>query len=113
MRIVLDTNVVMSALLWRGTPYRLLAAIQQRPSVQLFSSAALLSELADVLTRPSAIKRLALINQAAVNVIADYVEVIELVAFDEGIDELHDLAPLLCPSSAPCEPPDPTISPTA
>jgi putative PIN family toxin of toxin-antitoxin system len=80
MRIVLDTNVVMSALLWRGTPYQLLAAIRQRPSVQLFSSAALLEELADVLTRPSAIKRLALIDQAAVNLIADYVEVIELVA---------------------------------
>jgi len=48
MRIVLDTNVVMSALLWRGTPYRLLAAIRQRPSAQLFSSTALLEELADV-----------------------------------------------------------------
>jgi predicted nucleic acid-binding protein len=47
--------------------------------VQLFSSAALLAEFADVLTRSSAIKELALINQAAVNVIADYVEVIELV----------------------------------
>jgi putative PIN family toxin of toxin-antitoxin system len=80
MRIVLDTNVVMSALLWRGTPYQLLAAIRQRPSVQLFSSTTLLEELADVLTRPSATKRLALIDQAAVNLIADYVEVIELVA---------------------------------
>lgn len=29
MRIVLDTNVVMSALLWRGPPYRLLEAIRQ------------------------------------------------------------------------------------
>jgi putative PIN family toxin of toxin-antitoxin system len=80
MRIVLDTNVVMSALLWRGTPYRLLEAIQQRPSFQLFSSTALLEELTDILTRPSATKRLALIDQTAVNVIADYVEVIELVA---------------------------------
>jgi predicted nucleic acid-binding protein len=32
VRIVLDTNVVLSALLWRGTPYRLLDAIQQRNS---------------------------------------------------------------------------------
>jgi putative PIN family toxin of toxin-antitoxin system len=80
MRIVLDTNVVMSALLWRGTPYRLLATIRLRPSVQLFSSTALLEELTDILTRPSAIKRLALIDQTAATVIADYVEVIELVA---------------------------------
>jgi predicted nucleic acid-binding protein len=32
VRIVLDTNVVLSALLWRGTPYRLLDAIHQRNS---------------------------------------------------------------------------------
>ena len=80
MRIVLDTNVVLSALLWRGTPYRLLEAIQQRSSTQLYSSTALLEELTDVLTRPSATKRLTLINKTAATVLADYVEVIELVA---------------------------------
>ncbi len=80
MRIVLDTNVVLSALLWRGTPYRLLDAIRQRSSTQLYSSATLLEELADVLTRPSATKRLALIEKTAATVLADYVEVIELVA---------------------------------
>lgn len=80
MRIVLDTNVVLSALLWRGTPYRLLEAIQQHSSTQLYSSTALLEELTDVLTRPSATKRLALIDKTAATVLADYVEVIELVA---------------------------------
>jgi uncharacterized protein len=80
VRIVLDTNVVLSALLWRGTPYRLLEAIGQRSSSQLYSSTALLEELTDVLTRPSAIKRLALIEKTAATVLADYVEVIELVA---------------------------------
>ena len=80
MRIVLDTNVVLSALLWRGTPYRLLDAIQQRSSTQLYSSTALLEELTDVLTRLSATKRLALIEKTAATVLADYVEVIELIA---------------------------------
>jgi putative PIN family toxin of toxin-antitoxin system len=80
MRIVLDTNVVMSALLWRGTPYRLLEAIQHRPSLQLFSSTALLEEFTGILTRRAATQRLALIGQIAADVIADYVEVIELVA---------------------------------
>lgn len=79
MRIVLDTNVALSALLWRGTPYQLLAAIRQRSSLQLYSSPALLEELADVLTRPSASKRLALIGKTAREVLADYVEAIELV----------------------------------
>ncbi len=80
MRIVLDTNVVISALLWRGTPYRLLEAIRQRPDAQLYSSTALLEELTDVLTRPSATKRLAVIDTTAAQVLTDYVEVIELIA---------------------------------
>ena len=79
MRIVLDTNVVLSALLWCGTPHHLLATIGQRSSIQLYSSTALLEELADVLTRPSATKRLALIGRSAREVLADYVEAIELV----------------------------------
>jgi putative PIN family toxin of toxin-antitoxin system len=79
VRIVLDTNVVLSALLWRGTPHHLLATIGQRSSIQLYSSTALLEELADVLTRPSATKRLALIGRSAREVLADYVEAIELV----------------------------------
>ncbi|KAB2844806.1 MAG: PIN domain-containing protein [Burkholderiales bacterium] len=44
MRVVLDTNVVLSALLWRGTPYRLLIAIRHRDEARLFSSPALLEE---------------------------------------------------------------------
>jgi putative PIN family toxin of toxin-antitoxin system len=80
VRIVLDANVALSALLWRGTPYRLLEAIRQRGDVQLVSSAALLEELADVLTRPSLGKRLAIIGKTAQVVLADYVEVVEVVA---------------------------------
>ena len=79
MRIVLDTNVVFSALLWRGTPYRLLEAIQQRPSAQLYSSAVLLEELTDVLTRPSATKRLALIDKTAATVLANPEEALRLI----------------------------------
>lgn len=79
MRIVLDTNVVLSALLWRGTPHHLLVAIDQRQGVQICSSTALLEELADVLTRPSPSRRLALIGKTTGEVLADYLEIIELV----------------------------------
>lgn len=79
MRVVLDTNMVMSALLWRGKPYLLLEAIRLRSDMQLYSSAALLEELADVLTRPSATKKLALIGKTMHEVLTDYVEAIALV----------------------------------
>ena len=72
MRIVLDTNVVLSALLWRGTPHRLLEAIRVQPNAQLFTSAVLLAELADVLSRPMAATRLALIGRSLQDVLADY-----------------------------------------
>ncbi len=99
MRTVLDTNVVFSALLWRGTSYRLFQAIRQRSGVQLVSSAPLLDELADVLTRPSAAKRLALIGKGAQEVSADYAEVVEVVVPAEvprvvpgDIDDDHVIA---------------------
>lgn len=78
MRIVLDTNIVLSALLWQGTPHHLLAAIHKQPGVQLCSSTALLEELTDVLARASVAKRLVLIGKSARAVLADYVEAIEL-----------------------------------
>ena len=79
MRIVLDTNVALSALLWRGTPYSLLRAARQQAHVQLFSSEALLSELIEVLVRPFPAKRLALIGLSSHEVLADYIDTIELV----------------------------------
>lgn len=75
--------MALSALLWRGKPYRLLEAIRQRSDVQLFSSPALLAELADVLSRPSPAKQLAVINRSAREVLADYLEIVEVVEPDE------------------------------
>jgi putative PIN family toxin of toxin-antitoxin system len=72
VRIVLDTNVVVSALLWRGTPHRLRDAIRQNPDTKLSTSAVLLDELAKVLARPFATRRLALIGTSARTLITDY-----------------------------------------
>ncbi|MEX2498733.1 MAG: putative toxin-antitoxin system toxin component, PIN family [Wenzhouxiangellaceae bacterium] len=79
MRVVLDTNVVISALLWRSTPYRLLEAIRRHESVTLYSSPVLLEELADVIARPALSRRLAAIGKTAREILADYLEAIELI----------------------------------
>jgi putative PIN family toxin of toxin-antitoxin system len=79
VRIVLDTNVVLSALLWRGTPHQLLGALATRPTARLFSSPRLLEELSNVLSRPAASRQLSLIGKAARNVLADYLEIVEVV----------------------------------
>ncbi len=75
----MDTNVVLSALLWRGKPYRLLEAIRQRSDVRLVTSPALLAELADVLSRRSPAKQLAVIGRSSREVLADYLEIVEIV----------------------------------
>jgi putative PIN family toxin of toxin-antitoxin system len=80
VRIVLDTNTVVSALLWRGTPHTLLQTIRQQESHQLFSSTVLLTELAEVLVRPWATKRLALLGGTARDILADYIEAVDLVS---------------------------------
>ena len=79
MRLVLDTNVLVSGLLWRGAPYHLLHAIRQRPAMRLFSSQVLIEELADVLRRPTPAARLALIGLSAPAVLAILLESVDLV----------------------------------
>lgn len=58
MRLVLDTNVVVSALLWNGTP-RLLLESAREGSVELYTSIPLLAELTDILNRDKFQKKLA------------------------------------------------------
>lgn len=79
MRIVLDTNVALSALLWGGPPYVLLRTIRRREHVQLFTSPVLLEELGEVLNRPSPSQRLSLIGRAAHEVLAEYIDAVDLV----------------------------------
>jgi uncharacterized protein len=50
MRVVLDTNTVVSALLWGGLPYRLMQ-LAQAGEIELVTSPALIAELAEVLER--------------------------------------------------------------
>ena len=50
MHLVLDTNVVISGLLWGGIPRQLLD-LGREDQVELFTSSVLLEELADVLAR--------------------------------------------------------------
>lgn len=50
MRLVLDTNIVVSGLIWGGVPRRLLD-LGRDGQVTLFTSSVLLDELADVLSR--------------------------------------------------------------
>jgi uncharacterized protein len=50
VRVVLDTNIVISGLLWRGSPRRVLD-VARDGIIELYTSSALLEELKAVLSR--------------------------------------------------------------
>jgi len=58
MQTVLDTNVVVSALLWGGTPFKLFEMATEG-KLSLYTSPALIAELREVLSRDHLARRLA------------------------------------------------------
>ena len=90
MRLVLDTKVVASAVMWGGVSRLLLQAGREK-RVDLFTSAALLAELTDVLGR----------RKFDTNIAASTLTV------DQPVDRYAALAALLRPTPTPRNAPDP------
>lgn len=78
MRVVLDTNVVASALLWGGTPQRLIQATDEE-GLELFTSEVLITELAGILGRANFASKLAQLNSSPAEVVARYREIAEVI----------------------------------
>lgn len=64
MRVVFDTNTVISGLFWKGAPRQLLD-LARNGFLSLFTSPDLLAELTDVLGREKFSERLALVQITA------------------------------------------------
>ena len=106
MRVVLDTNIVASALLWGGTPERLIEAAGDG-HLELVTSEALLAELAGILGRAKFAAKLRQKNLSAAEIVARYREIAETVE-DAPIDEAalrdpDDAAVLACALAARAE----------
>jgi len=78
MRVVADTNTVISGLLWSGTPRRVLDAARAG-TIELFTSAVLLAELEDVLSREKFAQRLALVGLTPRDLVLGYAALALLV----------------------------------
>lgn len=90
MRIVADTNVIVSAFLWGGTPRRLLDAVEAR-RFELFTSRALVTELEDVLSREKFTERLGKTRFTSAFLLARYTQLAALIAPAEAaVPELRD-----------------------
>lgn len=84
MRLVLDTNVVASAMLWGGSPKLLLQARRER-RIELYTSTPLLAELTDILGRSKFEKKIAA----------------SLLTVDQLVDRYAELAQMVRPAPTP------------
>lgn len=89
-KLVLDTNVVVSALLWDGAPRRLLEVARSR-KVLLFTSVPLISELTKTLSRAKFQRKIE----------ATHLSLVEITSF------YADLAIMAVPLPTPRLAPDP------
>lgn len=78
-RLVLDTNTVVSGLLWKGAPHALLETASARRDLILHSSPKLLAELADVLARKKFGAALAAGGKTPEQLLSRYISVVHVV----------------------------------
>ena len=90
MRLVLDTNVVASALLWGGVPRLLLQAAREK-RVELFTNTPLLAELTDILGRRKFEQKIETL----------------ILSIDQLVDRYAEMTTLVRPTSTPRIAPDP------
>ena len=90
MRLVLDTNIIISALLWNGAPRKILELLLTLDII-LFTSPPILDELRDVLSRPKLSRQISRRG----------------LSTDQLIDEYRLTAILVSPQPIPRTAPDP------
>jgi len=78
MRLLLDTNVVASGLLWNGAPAQLLESAKNN-LVELCSSRILLAELARILRRDKFSKAVSASDLTVDDLVLGYVELVTLI----------------------------------
>jgi len=78
MRVVADTNIVVSAFLWGGIPREILNAAR-RQAILLYTSAALIAELEDVLAREKFAKRVSQVGSSVAEMVGDYLTLAHMV----------------------------------
>lgn len=102
-RWVVDTNVLVSAFLWQGTPGRVIELAGEK-EVRLFTSRALLDELAATLAKKKLARYLAATGLPADQMLASYRRIATLVTarqLDEQVSrDADDDAVLACAVAA-------------
>ena len=78
LRLVADTNTVVSALLWHGAPHRLFETIETE-ELEFYASRALVDELADVLRRRKLAHAVRASGKSVLALVTQYERLVHLV----------------------------------
>lgn len=88
-RTVADTNIVVSAFLWGGTPREILEAARWE-AISLFTSAALIAELEEVLSREKFATRITRAGSSVSELLGDYCALAQFVRPTESPAAVRD-----------------------
>jgi putative PIN family toxin of toxin-antitoxin system len=80
VRLVLDTNVVIAALLWAGPPRQLLDRAIDDEALVLFSTPWLIDELSQTLQHPKFLQRISQYATTPAVLVAQYANLVTLVS---------------------------------
>lgn len=78
LRVVLDTNVYVSGLLWTGLPHTLLS-VAETGQLVLVTSPAILEEVREVLARPKFAARMHTLNTAVDELMESLLSVVQVI----------------------------------
>ncbi|HMC48561.1 MAG TPA: putative toxin-antitoxin system toxin component, PIN family [Caballeronia sp.] len=78
MRLAIDSNIVMSGMLWGGKP-ALLLDLARQGRVEIYTCPELLAELANAISRPKFHKKLAAAHMTAQKLITDYAQLATVI----------------------------------
>jgi putative PIN family toxin of toxin-antitoxin system len=99
---VLDTNVVIAALVWTGTPGKLMARATEGNGIALASSPALINELANTLVLPRFSNRIRESGHSVADLVTSYSQLVRLVdprdvprVVPDDLDDDHVIAAAL------------------
>ena len=79
MRVVIDTNILVSAFLWHGLPGELIELAGDK-TIQPYTSRVLIEELASVLTRKKLAKQVAATGLSAAEMISHFRRLVTMVS---------------------------------
>jgi uncharacterized protein len=99
LRLVLDTNIVVAALLWAGPPQRLLARAIDDETLTLYSTPTLIDELGHTLRYPKFAQRIARYATTPAALVAQYTDLVTLLSplhvprvIEQDADDDHVIA---------------------